>query len=216
MIYNTLSSEFVSKGKTPSRQFQGKRKLADLNTCKLELKKDLGTLFIIYEIALEKTNSVLAMIPPQSRSRTLEPSIMQSCFAEALFDHFDDKAFFGKYKRLILRIKGYVVLFKKLDKKGLPMNIKTGNIQSILNQHQTLDLFAESNYSEDPILYFGYKKNKFGEYFDPQLLYIDEGKVQFTISAQDLNITIPVNNRDADLPNEVKPILKGNLNRKIS
>ena len=110
---------------------QGKRTLASNETCKLELNKEIQLLFTTYEEALDKANKALSFFPPHSRSRALEASIVQSCFAENLLKNFSDKAFFGKYRRLILRVKGYLILFKKLNNKGYPMNIKTINVQSI-------------------------------------------------------------------------------------
>ncbi|MNT24269.1 hypothetical protein D3C72_1597350 [compost metagenome] len=147
-----------------------------------------------------------------SRSRTLEASIVQSCFAEVLLRNFSDRAFFGKYKRLILRAKGYLILFKKLDRKGYPMNIQTFKVQSILNQNQGLDLFTESDYNDSPILYFGYEKNKIGENVNPRLVYIDEGEIKFTIGHSDIQIELSLTTDIVvnDEQVEVKPKLKEN------
>ena len=194
-----------------SRRMQGKRVLAVNETCKIELNKEIQFLHKAYEEALAKASLALSMFPLQSRSRTLEASVIQSCFAESLLENFPNKAFFGKYRRLILRVKGYLILFKKLSKKGYPMNIKTLNVQSILNQNQVLDLFSETDYNDEPILYFGYQKNRVGEYVNPQLIYIDEGEIKFTITEADfqvqLSITNTVNKNDTV---EVKPKLKDN------
>ncbi len=194
-----------------SRRMQGKRVLAVNETCKVELKNEIQLLYKAYEEALTKSSKVLSMLPVHSRSRTLEASIIQSCFAESLIENFPEKAFFGKYRRLILRVNGYLILFKKLNKKGYPMNIKTVNVQSILNQNQVLDLFSESDYNDEPILYFGYQKNKFGEYVNPQLIYIDEGDVKFSIVETDVQVVLNITNRsNDDVSIEVKPKLKDN------
>lgn len=194
-----------------SRRMQGKRVLAVNETCKVELKNEIQLLYKAYEEALTKSSSVLSMLPVHSRSRTLEASVIQSCFAESLIENFPEKAFFGKYRRLILRVNGYLILFKKLNKKGYPMNIKTINVQSILNQNQVLDLFSESDYNDEPILYFGYQKNRFGEYVNPQLIYIDEGEVKFSINETDVQVVLNINNRSSDdVSIEVKPKLKDN------
>ena len=205
-MVNNLHNYFNGKDKVSSRRMQGKRMLADYDNCKLELNKEIPLLFAVYGEALEKTNKVLSLLPPHCRSRSLEASIIQSCFAESLLENFRDKAFFGKYRRLILRVKGYLILFKKLDRKGYPMNIKTVNVQSILNQNQTLDLFSESDYRDDPILYFGYKKNKVGEYVDPQLIYIDESNIKFSITGDDISANLPTILKEGR--REVKPTLK--------
>lgn len=194
-----------------SRRMQGKRVLAVNETCKVELKNEIQFLYKAYEEALTKSSTVLSMLPVHCRSRTLEASIIQSCFAESLIENFPDKAFFGKYRRLILRVNGYLILFKKLNKKGYPMNIKTVNVQSILNQNQVLDLFSESDYNDEPILYFGYQKNRFGEYVNPQLIYIDEGEVKFSIVETDVQVVLNITNRsNDDVSIEVKPKLKDN------
>lgn len=193
-----------------SRRMQGKRRLASNSECRVELKKELQLLFNVFYASVEKANAVLSSFQPSHRSRTFESSVMQSSFAEALFDSFGDKAFYGRYKRLILRSSGYLILFKKLNKKGYPMNIKTVNVQSILSQNQVLDLFATSDYNDEPILYFGYQKSRFGQFVNPQLIYIDGGKINFTISEKDMDILLPAfsNKEDSEIK-EVVPKLKG-------
>ena len=195
-----------------SRRMQGKRVLAVNETCKVELKKDIQLLYKAYEEALIKTSKVLSIIPIHSRSRILEASVIQSCFAESLMNNFPNKALYGRYRRLILRLKGYLILFKKLDKKGYPMNTKTKNVQSILNQNLTLDLFSESDYNDEPILYFGYQKNRIGEYVNPKLIYIDEEEIKFTIDEADIQMVLDMPSRNIENDAiEVKPKLKENI-----
>ena len=195
-----------------SRRMQGKRVLAVNETCKIELKKDIQLLYKAYEEALIKTSKVLSIIPIHSRSRILEASVIQSCFAESLMNNFPNKALYGRYRRLILRLKGYLILFKKLDKKGYPMNTKTKNVQSILNQNLTLDLFSESDYNDEPILYFGYQKNRIGEYVNPKLIYIDEEEIKFTIDEADIQMVLDMPSRNIENDAiEVKPKLKENF-----
>jgi hypothetical protein len=205
-IYNLNSDD---KSNTLSRRLQGKRLLAINATCKVELKKEIPLLFSTFYEAQENTNKALAMFPPHSRSRTLEASIMQSCFAESLFNNFRKEASYGKYKRLIFRTKGYIILFKKLNSKGVPMNIKTANNQSILNQNHSLDLFSDTEYNDEPILYFGYQKNKFGSYVNPQVVYIDDAHINFTIDENDIVINMESVNTDQNVKQvDVKPTLK--------
>ena len=195
-----------------SRRMQGKRVLAVNETCKIELKNDIQLLYKAYEEALIKTSKVLSIIPIHSRSRILEASVIQSCFAESLMNNFPNKALYGRYRRLILRLKGYLILFKKLDKKGYPMNTKTKNVQSILNQNLTLDLFSESDYNDEPILYFGYQKNRIGEYVNPKLIYIDEEEIKFTIDEADIQMVLDMPSRNIENDAiEVKPKLKENF-----
>ncbi len=197
---------------TSSRRMQGKRLLADYESCKLEMNKELSLLFRTFNSALMSTREELLNFNIRFRSRALEASIMQSYFAEFLQENFGDKSFYGKYKRLVLRSNGYLILFKKLNSKGLPMNIKTINVQSILNQNQVLDLFADSDYNDEPILYFGYQKNRFGDYVDPQLIYIDEGQIKFSIHQDEIDNGIYISSGN-DKPDGVSPVLK-NINIK--
>lgn len=206
-------TQLLGEDNNSSRRMQGKRLLADYGNCKLELSKELGLLFKTFESALNSTNEDLLSYKVQFRSRTLEASIMQSYFAEYLQDNFANKAFYGKYKRLVLRTNGYLILFKKLNTKGYPMNIKTINVQSILNQNQVLDLFADSDYNDEPILYFGYQKNRFNEYVNPQLIYIDDNEIRFSISAEDMDSGLYINKVN-DKPTGVSPTLKNNTNIK--
>lgn len=204
-----------------SRRKQGKRLLATFETCKLELRPALNKLFLGFNSALAKATSILAMIPPESRSRGLEPTVLQSCFAEVVFDLFENnKAFYGAYKRLIIRTDGYLILFKKLNDKGFPMNTKTNNVQNILNQSQILDLFSESDYNDEPILYFGYQKDKTGQYCNIQLVYIDEGNIVFTVTEEDIQYEKTVvgkttyNQNKLGEVKEASPKLKNNLKAK--
>jgi hypothetical protein len=206
-------TQLLREDNNSSRRMQGKRLLADYGNCKLELSKELVLLFKTFESALACTNADLLNYKVQFRSRTLEASIMQSYFAEYLQKHFANKAFYGKYKRLVLRTNGYLILFKKLNSKGYPMNIRTINVQSILNQNQVLDLFADSDYNDEPILYFGYQKNRFNEYVNPQLIYIDDNEIKFSISADDMDSGLYVGKVD-NKPVGVSPTLKNNNNLK--
>ncbi len=206
-------TNFRNESNKSFRRMQGKRVLANSEACKIELKKELRALFKTFYEAIEKANTTLSAYQPIFRARALDAMVVQSSFAEKLFTNFGESAFWGKYKRLILRVNGYLILFKKLDKKGFPMNIKTTNVQSILNQSQVLDLFAETNYNEDPILYFGYKKDKMGNYINPQLIYIDEGKIQFSLTEHDLELDFTNQTENLEVV-EVVPKLKVNQDLK--
>ncbi|WP_433814773.1 hypothetical protein [Flavobacterium johnsoniae] len=208
-------TQILSEDNNSSRRMQGKRLLADHDNCKLELKEELSLLFKTFLSAVNSTKEELLNFNIRFRSRSLEASIMQSFFAEFLQENFGDKAFYGKYKRLVVRANGYLILFKKLNSKGFPMNIKTTNVQSILNQNQVLDLFADTDYNDEPILYFGYQKNRFGDYVNAQLIYIDEGEIKFSISQNDMDMDLGIYvNGGNDNPDGVSPVLKNNNNIK--
>lgn len=191
-----------------------------MTSCRLELDEVLNDLFRGFENVLDKTNEVLKQFEPQDRARVLEASIIQTFQANEIFKRFSNKAFYGKYRRLILNVNGYIILFKKLNKKGYPMNIKTQNIQDILNQQQTLQLFTDTDYADEPILYFGYQKNRIGEYVNPSLVYIDEGEIKFKIGREEfnsgMNAIIPINpiNSNGNV-NMTAPTLKNNISKNI-
>jgi hypothetical protein len=200
---------------------QGKRLLANMDACKIELKYELNKLFNMFDQAIKKTNWIMSQINPIARRNGQEAINLQGCFAENVFREFGSSAKNGKNGRLILTVKGYIILFKKLDTKGLPMNIRTENTKKINNQAIQLSLFSDNENSEAPILYFGYQKNKLGEYVDPRIVYIDEERVRFTIDAQQAGYIPnlfstysddPIDNEKAApvLKNKIKSKFKGN------
>lgn len=207
-----LRSEYINNSRTRQR----KRRLANLTSCRVELDEVLKNLFLGFDTVLEKTNDTLKLFKPQDRARVLEASVIQTFLASEIFERFGNKAFYGKYRRLILNINGYIILFKKLNKKGYPMNIKTQNIQNILNQQQTLELFSDADYADEPILYFGYQKNRIGDFVNPSLVYIDEGEIKFKIDKDNynsgMNIIVPINSVNySDEINPTSPKLRDNI-----
>lgn len=191
-----------------SRQSQGKRRLANYDGCIQDLKAILPDLFEVFNTAAEKTTEKLKDFRPEARSANLEPNILQTCFAEELFSKFKFKASYGKFFRITLRSNGYIILFKKLTNRSKPMNILTKNVQNINNQKQSLSLFAtdDSDYQDEPILFFGYKKNKLNKIIDPQLVYLDEGQVRFTVRESEVAIPLTL-----EPEYEVPEILKENM-----
>lgn len=175
-----------------SRSMQGLRRLANVDACKFDLREVLPKLFATFEAALEVFNEKMGGFKPHTRARNLEANVLQTVFAEKLFENFGPEAFFGAYHRLILRSDGYIILFKKLRKNGKPMNIKTDFVQKIATQQQTLDLFTDSDYEDEPILFFGYQKSKAGDFVNPQLVYIDQGRVIFSITKDEISGVIPI------------------------
>lgn len=166
-----------------SRKMQGKRLLATIEGCKIELKHELKLLFHTFNQAIEKANVTMGSYKLGARARGHEAINLQTCFAEMLFDNFPGASFYTKTGRLVLRTKGYVILFKKLNNKGMPMNIYTQTVKKLTNQEIQVSLFNDKNYDEAPILYFGYEKNKIGAYVNPRIVYIDENKVKFNIDS---------------------------------
>lgn len=168
----------LHKGTKNNRSTKGKRKLATPEGTLLDLKGYSQKLYQSFFDAVKETNATLSPFAPDIRSRVTEASMFQTCLAKQLKKNFPNDFKIGKYGRLILHLPEYICLFKKLNSKGLPMNIQTGNTEAISNQ-LTLSLFDESY---EPILFFGYQKDRIGRYINPQIVYIDDGKVQFRLT----------------------------------
>lgn len=164
---------------------QGKRRLATYEEVEFDLKKDLGKLLYGFNKAIEMYNEKYAIVPLHKRVRNYSAINFNQCLVLCAFEEFSNNCFFGKYRRFFISLNGYIIQFKKLNGKGYPMNIKTGNVSDIANQ-LSLDLFGDTqNYN--PILFFGYKTDKLGQFISPQIIYIDEGKIQFTITEDNMN-----------------------------
>jgi hypothetical protein len=164
-----------------------KRRLASEEGCLVDLYETLPHLFLAYEVACIGYNDIVDKFRPESRGRGFEATVFNTILIQAIQKLFPQNWKFGKYKRFILYKDGYLILPKKLDSNGMPMNIKTKMVESI-NQQLIGSLFEESGYVEDPILYFGYKRDKLGRLHSPQILYIDENKKKWTIAPSDLAV----------------------------
>ena len=138
-----------------------KRRLASFEGCKLDLKEELPLLFKAFYEAFTAYEREVVQTPPVARARGFEASLLNSKMIQSIQSNFPINWKFGKYKRFTLRIKGYIVLFKKFDNKGLPMNIKTKSVTAI-SQQLSLPLFDEASFVAEPILFFGYRKDQPG------------------------------------------------------
>ena len=143
-------------------------------------------MFQAFNEAFTSYEKEVIMTRPEARARGFEASLLNSKMIESIQNYFPNYWKFAKYKRFVLNVNGFVVLFKKLNGKDMPMNIKTKTVSAISNQ-LSLPLFNESRTIENPILFFGYKKNSTGNVYDPKLVYIDEDKVKWTITKSDID-----------------------------
>ncbi|GIJ97782.1 hypothetical protein CAPN001_23510 [Capnocytophaga stomatis] len=163
----------------------GKRKLAKKESFLADMsEQELTKFFTAIDLAEKSYNEIMRNFPPQSRCRGLEASVLNSCIIDEVQKQFPDKCKFLKYKRFALMYKGYIFLFKKLDKKGIPMNIKTQSSEAIANQMQTC-LFDPKDY-ENPIVFFGYQENKSGMLHNPHFVYIDDGHVKWRLIEEEI------------------------------
>lgn len=166
---------------------QDKRRIATIKGAKFDLKSELPLMFKAFKEAYELYESEIIKTPPEARARGYEASLLNSKMIQCIQKYFPNHWKFGKYKRFTLRTNGYIILFKKLDKYDKPMNIKTKSVEAISNQ-LSLPLFNDTNFVEEPILFFGYKKNRFGIISDPKLVYVDEERVKWVVTVDDINI----------------------------
>lgn len=165
-----------------------KRRLASEEGCLIDLQNELPLFFNAFEEACENYNNEVVQTPPESRCRGFEASLFNSKLIQGIQKYFPVNWKYGKYKRFILNTKGYLVLFKKLNNKGMPMNIRTKIVESI-NLQMMYSLFDSFDFVEEPILYFGYKKDRIGNIYQPQLVYIDENQIRWTIEESDISVT---------------------------
>ncbi|WP_298536018.1 hypothetical protein [uncultured Algibacter sp.] len=171
---------------SPAKIRTGKRREVSRSECLVDLKKDLPKIFKAFNKGVKLFNKTMEDIPFNSRIR-LDAPLLNSRIVQCIQEEFPEHWKFGRYKRFVLRIEDYLVLFKKLDRKNKPMNIQTKHVNSISNQMQ-LSLFNDSSFFTEPILFFGYKKDKSGEIISPQLVYIDEDMVKWVISENDIEV----------------------------
>ncbi len=180
-----------------------KRKLAKKDTFVTECTENgLVKFFYAFENAKEKFNLTMKLFPPQSRSRGFEASVFQSCLLGELQNIFPERWKFWKYKRFVITFCGHSFLFKKLNKKGMPMNIKTNANQSIINQMQT-QLFDPTDY-ENPIVFFGWEKSKSGDLINPHFVYIEEERIKWRLRKDELT---SLNAPTILVPNETERLL---------
>jgi len=177
----------VQMYKNNSNSRPNKRRLATLDGAKFDLKNELPLMFNAFREAYELYESEIRNTPPEARARGFEASLLNSKMIQCIQKYFPNHWKFGKYKRFTLRTNGYIILFKKLDKHDKPMNIKTKSVHAISHQI-SLPLFNETNFVQEPILFFGYKKNSIGNISEPKLVYLDEERVKWIVTADDVRI----------------------------
>ena len=161
-----------------------RKRIISAKECEIELGSILTKLFESYENAVKQYNKEIVQTPPEARMRGFEAHLLNVKMVQSIQKFFSGDWKTGKYGRFMLYVKGYIILFKKLNKDDMPMNIRTKMTDSIENQLPGR-LFQDDEDPTAPILFFGYKKNQFGELVDPKLVYIDENRVKWAINKPD-------------------------------
>jgi len=191
---------------------QNKRRLATLQGVEFDLEKELPKLFLAFNEACRLFDEEVVQTPPNSRARGFEASLMNSKMIQCMQKYFPNECRFGKYRRFTLRINGYIILFKKLDRRNRPMNITTKSVQAISNQ-LSLPLFSEREHVDEPILFFGYNRTRVGDLSEPKLVYLDDEQIQWVITSND--VVMPKTEelkvvREKVVAPTLKPSRKGN------
>lgn len=171
---------------------QNKRRLATKKGAKFDLQKELPLMFEAFSEAYKLYESEIVRTPLEARARGFEASLLNSKMIQCIQHYFPRYWKFGKYKRFTLRTNGYIILFKKLDRNNKPMNVKTKSVEAISRQ-LSLPLFKEANFVEEPILFFGYKKNGVGDISEPKLVYLDESKVEWIVTMVEIIVDKSLN-----------------------
>ncbi len=179
---------------------QNKRRIATIDGVKFDLRDQLPQMFKAFEEAFELYENEIVKTPPEARARGFEASLLNSKMIQCIQKYFPENWRFGKYKRFTLQTKGYIILFKKLNKYDKPMNIKTKSVEAISHQ-LSLPLFSDANFVEEPILFFGYKKNSVGDISEPKLVYLDEDRVEWTVTVDDVR-----NDRSIERPTKTQKV----------
>lgn len=186
-IMTEVNKEVQQMYKNNSNSRYNRRRLATIEGTKFDLKEELPLMFKAFKEAHELYEEEVVNTPPLARVRGFEASLLNSKMLQCIQQYFPNNWKFGKYKRFTLRLNGYIILFKKLNGKNRPMNVNTKSVQRIAQQY-SLPLFNEETYVEEPILFFGYRKNKVGVISEPKLVYIDEDQVKWIITDEGLSM----------------------------
>lgn len=174
-----IDKNFVAKLTTLPEKKKRKR-VINPKECQFDMKDELPLLFRAFHNAVLKFNEEVGLTSPEDRIRGFEATYFNAKLVQCLRELFGNDLKYGKYGRVILFKNGYVCLFKKLNSRGLPMNIRTKNSVSIGNQLQG-NLFNCEDDGSSPIVIFGYSKDKLGALIRPRIVYIDEERLKWTI-----------------------------------
>lgn len=172
---------------TNQNQVSIKRRTAKDTECQIDLQKELPLMFYAFRNASSQFEKEVIQTPIEARGRGFEASLLNSKMIHSIQTTFPNNWKYGKYKRFILRVNKYSILFKKLNNKNMPMNINT-NFSSAISNQFTMSLFDEGTTSIDPILFFGYKKDKLGNITEPKLVYIDYNTPQWIITEENIDL----------------------------
>ena len=175
----------MNKLKSPAKVvvFNEKRKrkrIISANEFQMDMDSALLQLFTAFHKAVDLYNNDIRRFNQQDRVRSFEATFFNTYMMQSLRDFFGTDLKQGLYGRKYLYTNGYIILFKKLNKHNMPMNVKTKHIVKIENQQEGF-LFSDEEDGIAPIVFFGYTKSRIGEIGHPKFVYIDEESVKWVL-----------------------------------
>ena len=162
-----------------------KRKFLTKGNCLKKISDNLHDVFTAYSNAVDKFNKEIRQTIPEARTR-LSASLLNAKMTESFIQTFPSNWRMGKYNRVIFRFDGVQLIIKKLDKTDKPSSIPTKFWASISNQEQ-LSLFKDNTEIEEPILIFGYTKDRMGQIDNPRIIFYD-GEKKWSITREDVKL----------------------------
>lgn len=162
-----------------------KRKFLTKENCMKKISDNLHGVFTAYSNAVDKFNMEIRQTIPEARVR-LSAALLNAKMTESFIRTFPSNWRIGKYNRVIFRFDGVQLIIKKLDKTDKPSSIPTKFWTSISNQEQ-LSLFKDDTEVEEPILIFGYTKDRMGQIDNPRIIFYD-GEKKWSITREDVKL----------------------------
>lgn len=136
----------------------------------------------------------------------MDSPLLHAKITDSFIEAFPENAIVGKYRRIIFRYvdkdRKCQLIIKKLSKSSRPSYISTRLSNTILMQGQCELFDGDENAKREPLLIFGYTKDRYGNLTDPRIVYFDENPI-WEIVPSDFAATLP--NMDNVERIEVKP-----------
>jgi hypothetical protein len=169
------------------------------------LRQNAVQIFSAFDEALDKYNVEIQQTSPLARTR-LDSPLLHAKITDSFIATFPENTIIGKYRRIIFRYVGNgnkcQLIIKKLSKSSRPSYISTRLSNTILSQGQCELFDGEESAKREPLLIFGYTKDRFGNLTNPRIVYFDEEPV-WEIVPSDFASALP--NMDSVEHIEVKP-----------
>jgi hypothetical protein len=157
-----------------------RKRITNQKECEHDLRDDLPLFREAFQKAKETFDEKTEGIDPNLTARAFSANSFNTYVSNHLKEVYGPRIRRGKGGRIILHLKDYIILIKKLDSKGYPMNSKSIRDDAIRNQEQG-NLFGDEYDGTKPILYLGYQRDKLKQFCNLQIVYLDECKKMFAI-----------------------------------